>query len=95
MQDKIIKDLSDNFRTGDEDIIKELINVYGTIASNISNRKTDDNRLYPYIYNAVKAAYIRRGSEGKSSETIGSISDSYDDIEAKLKRDVIAVRKVI
>lgn len=95
MQDEIIKDLGDNFKKGDEEIIKKFIDLYGTIASNSSNRKTNDKRLYPYIYNAVKAAYIRRGSEGKASETVGSISDSYDDIEAKLKRDVITVRKVI
>ena len=95
MQEKIIKDLGDNFKIGDDDIIKEFVTQYGTVASNISNRKATDEKLYPYIYNAVKAAYIRRGSEGKASETVGSISDSYDDIEAKLKRDVITIRKVI
>lgn len=95
MKEKIIMDLSDNFKTGDEEIIEEYVKLYGTIASNISNRKVDDEKLYPYIYNAVKAAYIRRGGEGKASETVGSISESYEDIEDKLKKDVIAVRKVI
>ncbi|HIQ91004.1 MAG TPA: hypothetical protein IAB27_05220 [Candidatus Coprosoma intestinipullorum] len=95
MLDKIIKDLGDNYKKEDEDVVKNFIELYGTIAANNSNRKAEDEKLYPYIYNAVKAAYIRRGSEGKASETVGSISDSYDDIETKLKRDVISVRKVI
>lgn len=95
MIDKIIKDLGDNFNEDDYQVLNELIDIYGTIASNNSNRSADDKKLYPYIFNAVKSAYIRRGDDGKTSSSVGSISESYEDIEAKLKRDVINVRVMI
>lgn len=41
----------------------------------------DDEKLYPYVYKAVKSAYLLRGDEGSSSSTEGSLSTSYEDIE--------------
>lgn len=90
--ERLIKDLASNFKKGDEKILEELIEDYSLIASNNSNRKKDDEALYPYIYKAVKSAYLLRGDEGKTSSNVGSISSSYEDIEKKLAHDVIAVR---
>lgn len=92
MLKRIISDLDSNFKTGDEEIIKGYMNDYSLIASFNSNRNKDDELLYPYIFKAVKSAYLLRGDEGKTSSNVGSISSSYEDIEKKLAHDVIAVR---
>ena len=94
MKEKIIADLGVNFKSGDDSIIDEFISLYSSIASNNSNRKKDDDKIYPYIFGAVKSAYIRRGDEGSSSSTEGSLATSYIDIEEKLAKDVRAVRVV-
>lgn len=92
MKQKVITDLGANFKDGDDSIIEEYINLYSSIASANSNRDKDDEILYPFIYEAVKEAYLRRGDEGSSSSTEGSLSASYIDIVEKLKNDVRAVR---
>lgn len=92
MKEKIIADLSVNFKDGDDSIIENYIELYSSIASDNSNRKKDDEKLYPYIYEAVKEAYLKRGDEGSSSSTEGSLSASYIDIVEKLKKDVRSIR---
>lgn len=94
MKEKIIADLSFNFKSGDDNIIEDYINDYSIIASNNSNRRKNDEKLFPYIKKAVIEAYLRRGDEGSSSSTEGSLSTSYIDIEEKLAKDVRAVRVV-
>lgn len=94
MKEKIIADLGVNFKSGDDSIIENYIELYSSIASDNSNRKIDDTKLYPYIYTAVKEAYLRRGDEGSSSSTEGSLSTSYVDIEEKLAKDVRKVRVI-
>ena len=94
MKAKIIADLGVNFKNGDDSIIENYIELYSSIASDNSNLKIDDTKLYPYIYTAVKEAYLRRGDEGSSSSTEGSLSTSYVDIEEKLAKDVRKVRVI-
>lgn len=94
MLDRLKKDLSVNFKNGDDSVLSDFIDDYISIASNNSNRRKDDDKLYPYVYNAVKSAYLKRGDEGSSSSTEGSQSTSYIDIEEKLAKDVRAVRVV-
>ena len=92
MKNKIITDLSDNYRN-DEAVIEELINDYKLIAANASNRNKDDELLEPYICKAVKSVYLLRGDEGKTSSSEGGLSSSYEDIEKKLRKDVLCIRK--
>lgn len=92
MLDRLKKDLSVNFKNGDDSILSDFIDDYISIASNNSNRRKDDTKLYPYVYNAVKSAYLKRGDEGSSSSTEGSLSTLYIDIEEKLAKDVRAIR---
>lgn len=92
MLERLKKDLSVNFKNGDDSILSDFIDDYISIASNNSNRRKDDKKLYPYVYNAVKSAYLRRGDEGSSSATEGSLSTSYIDIEEKLAKDVRTIR---
>lgn len=92
IKDKIIKDLDANFKKGDELIIEDYIEFYSSIASDNSNRNKNDKLLYPYIFEAVKSAYGRRGNEGVSSSNESGFSISYIDIVDKLKKDVKSIR---
>ena len=94
MFDRLKKDISVNFKVGDDSVLSDFIDDYISIASHNSNRKENDNKLYPYVYEAVKEAYLRRGDEGSSSSTEGSLSTSYVDIVEKLKKDVRTIRVI-
>lgn len=92
MLERLKKDIGVNFKVGDDSVLSEFIDDYISIASNNSNRRKDDPKLYPYVYKAVLSAYQRRGDEGSASSTEGSLSSSYVDIEEKLARDVRSIR---
>ena len=86
--EKIINDLGPNYR-GDDDVIEEILEEVSSIASDISNRQKDDEKLFPYVKKATKAIYLTRGSEGLTSRNEGSISTSFEDIIDKLRNDII------
>lgn len=86
--DKIINDLGSNYR-GDDKVLEEILEEVSSIASDISNRQKDDEKLFPYIKKATKAIYLSRGAEGLTSRNEGSISTSYEDIIEKLRNDII------
>ncbi len=86
------KDLADNYHD-DDDVLQEYIRIYSDIASHASNRESKDPLITSYVYTAVKEAYIRRGDEGSSSSNEGGLSSSYIDIEEKLRKDCLAIRK--
>ena len=85
---KIIENLGANYKQ-DIDVLKEILEEVSSIASNISNRKADDEKLFPYIAKATKAMYLARGAEGLQSRGEGSISSSYEDIIDKLRNDIV------
>lgn len=85
---KIIEDLGENYKN-DGDVLKDIYEEVSSIASNISNRKADDEKLYPYIKKATKAIYLCRGGEGLTSRGEGSISNSFEDVIEKLRNDII------
>ncbi len=87
--DKIIADLGANYREKDYEVLHEILEEISSIASDISNRKIEDNKLFPYIKKAVKAVYLCRGGEGLSTRNDGSISNSFEDIIDKLRNDII------
>lgn len=86
--EKIIDDLGANYRN-DEEVLQDIVNEITSIASNISNRETSDEKLYPYIKKAVKAMYLCRGAEGLKSKSESGISDSFEDIIDTLRNDII------
>lgn len=92
--ERIKRDLGQNFKDGDEKILRDSIDLYSSIATDKSNRKITDKKILPYIYIAVKEAYLRRGDEGTSNSSEGSISSSYIDIEEKLAHDIRSIRIV-
>ena len=87
--EKIIKDLSANYKDDDRYVLENILEEVSSIASDISNRTTDDEKLFPYIKKAVKAEYLARGAEGLTSRGEGSISSSYEDIMDKLRNNII------
>lgn len=87
--EKITLDLGVNYNEEDEEVLKEILEEISSIASDISNRKADDEKLFPYIKKATKAVYLTRGAEGLTSRSEGSISTSFEDIIEKLRNDII------
>jgi len=86
----IIADLGANYNSDDEAVLTELLTEVTNIASHISNQDASTNDAFnPYIMRAVKSMYLSRGAEGLSSRNEGSISNSFQDVEAKLRDDII------
>lgn len=85
--DKIIKDLGANYKN-DKEVLKDILEEVSSIASNISNRKSDD-KLEPYIKKATKAIYLCRGAEGLISSNESGVSNSYDNIIEELRNNII------
>ena len=89
MLEKIIEDLGANYRDDDREVLKDILEEVSSIASNISNRKKDDDILFPYIKKAVKSIYLTRGAEGLVSQSESGISSSFEDIVDKLRNDIV------
>lgn len=87
--DKIITDLGANYNEEDDEVLKEILEEVSSIASDISNRKTDDEKLFPYIKKATKAVYLTRGAEGLASSSESGVSNSFEDIIEKLRNDIV------
>ena len=90
----IIIQLGDNYINTDKNVINNFVDYYLEIASNASNRELSDIKLVPYVNTAVVMAYLRRGKEASSSNSEGGLSDSFLDIEEKLKKDIKSIRKL-
>lgn len=86
--EKIKSDLGANYRN-DEDVLKDILEEVSSIASDISNRTKDDEKLFPYIKKAVKSEYLARGAEGLVSRSEGSMSSSFEDTVDKLRNNII------
>lgn len=86
---KIIVDLGANYREEDKEVLEEILVEVTSIASDISNRAKDDEKLFPYIKKAVKAEYLARGTEGLTSRSEGSMSSLFEDIIDKLRNNII------
>ena len=89
--EKIIRQLSVNFRD-DEEVLEDILEETFSIALNSSHREdTEDNKelLFPYVKEAVLSIYNRRGNEGMQSRNEGSISTTYTDIIKKMKNDIV------
>ena len=89
--DKIIADLGANYKE-DKEVLQEILEEVSSIASDISNRQKDDEKLYPYIKKATKAVYLCRGGEGLQSRNDGSISNLFENIIEELRNNIIKNR---
>lgn len=89
MLDKIINDLGANYNNKDEEVLEDILSEVSSIASNISNRKVEDEKLYPYIKKTVKAIYLCRGAEGMQSTSESGVSSSFEDIIDKMRNDIV------
>jgi len=89
MLDKIINDLGANYNNKDEEVLEDILNEVSSVASNISNRNKEDEKLYPYIKKATKAIYLCRGAEGMQSTSESGVSSSFEDIIDKMRNDIV------
>lgn len=94
MLEQIKERLGANYIEDTDDVIKDIIDDMTSIACDASNRKENDNKLFPYIKKAVISEYNARGSEGLLNRNEGSISSSFNDIEKKLRIDVSTIRRL-
>ncbi len=91
--ERIKKDLADNYHDANDEVLTDIFNHFLSIASDVSNRDKNDKQLIPYVHQAVIATYLRRGDEGKESSSEGGMSSGYVDIEEKLRKDVLSIRR--
>ena len=89
----IIADLSINYK-GDRNTLERIYDRMTFIASDVTHRQINDKKLIPYVENATIEAYLRRGKEGTTGYSEGSESESYIDIEEKLRKDVVSIRRI-
>ena len=89
MLDKIKDNLGANYIEDTDYVLQDIIDDITSIACDISNRKQNDEKLFPYIKKAVKSEYLARGAEGLLSRSEGSISSSYKDIVEELRNNII------
>lgn len=94
MFEKIKQRLGANYIEGTESIIRDIIDDMTSIACDASNRNEDDEKLFPYIKKAVIAEYLCRGAEGLLSKNESGVSNSFNDIEKKLRIDLVSIRRL-
>lgn len=94
MLDKIKNRLGANYIENTDDVLQDIIEDMTSIACDTSNRKKDDTKLFPYIKKAVISEYLQRGAEGLLSKSEGGESSAFNDIERKLREDLISVRVI-
>ena len=92
MLEEIKSRLGANYIDNTDDIIVDIIKDVTSIATDFSNRESTDEKLIPYIKKAVVSEYLQRGAEGLLSRNEGGISSSFNDIEEKLKKDLVQIR---
>lgn len=106
LKKSIITDLGDNFKSGDESLIKQLLEEVLNDALIISNRdklyvnETDDDStqikvLSSNIRKAVKTIYLQRGAEDVVSNSVSGLSNSYDAAIETMSKDIIRQGKRI
>lgn len=98
MLEEIKKDLADNFRTGDEDILRQFVDETTTDALIISNRKnTKENIriLESDIKKCVKSKYLQRGAEGSNSLGDSGISTSFNNPTEIMREEIVKAGKRI
>ena len=96
MLEEIKKDLADNFRSGDEDVLRQYIDETTTDALSISNRKktTDNIRLLESdIKKCVKSKYLQRGSEGSNSLSDSGKSTSFNNPTETMRIEIVKAGK--
>ena len=92
MLEEIKKDLAENFKAGDENVLREYIDETTTDALSISNRKnTKENirLLTSDIKKCVKSKYLQRGSEGSNSLSDSGVSTSFNNPTEIMRIEIV------
>lgn len=92
MLEDIKKDLSENFREGDEQILNDYIEEATTDALTISNRANTEeniNLLTSDIKKCVKSMYLLRGAEGNKSLSDDGRSSSFENPKEVMRIEIV------
>lgn len=92
MLEEIKKDLADNFRPGDENVLREYIDETTTDALSISNRKRTQKNielLTSDIKKCVKSKYLLRGSEGSKSLGDSGVNTSFENPTEIMRIEIV------
>lgn len=96
MLEEIKKDLADNFRSGDEEVLRQYIDETTADALSISNRKkTRENieLLESDIKKCVKSKYLQRGAEGSNSLGDSGKSTSFNNPTDIMRQEIVKAGK--
>lgn len=92
MLEEIKKDLADNFRPGDEEVLRKYIDETTTSALSISNRPKNQANielLTSEIKKCVKSKYLQRGSEGSKSLSAGGINTPFENPDEVMRIEIV------
>lgn len=100
IQDDILSeieaDLGANYKSEDSEVLTSLLtDVIGDALSmaNRSESETNVTVLKSNIKKAVKAIYLQRGVEDVKSNSMGGLSNTYEDVMDMMLRDIIRQNK--
>ena len=96
MLEEIKKDLADNFRLGDEEVLRQYIDETTTDALSISNRKNTKSNiqlLESDIKKCVKSKYLQRGAEGSNSLSDSGKSTSFNGPTDIMRQEIVKAGK--
>ena len=96
MEDKILKeiknDLSDNYNSSDEDVLKSLLEDAIFNALYFSNRKNTESNiqlLKSEIKEYVKTVYLQRGTEDVKSLSESGKSSTFKNPTEQMRNDIV------
>ena len=92
MVEDIKRDLGENFRSGDEQILKDFIDEATTDALSISNRirsKSNIEVLSSDIKKCVKSMYLLRGSEGVKSQSDDGRNATFENPKEVMRIEIV------
>ena len=100
---EIIDDLAENFRTGDDEILADILEGVTNDALLMSNRYvkagTEEGKeaqtivLASNIKKATKSIYLQRGVEDVKRNSQSGLSNSYDNVMETMLNDIIKQNK--
>lgn len=90
--DKVKLDLGENFKTGDDTVLANIIDEAITDALSISNRANTEKNiqlLSSEISKCSKSKYLLRGAEGSKSLSTQGTSSSFEDPLEVMRTDIV------
>ena len=94
--EETVADLGANFKSTDSEVLSNLLTDVINDALSMANRSESEasiTALKSNIKKAVKAIYLQRGVEDVRSNSVGGLSNTYEDVMDMMLRDIIRQNK--